>query len=77
MVHCGYEPTAVSDTLNHPFKALKIALYGVNTEKPMVKEISLLGQRKAEYVFENVVNDALKNENLRQTTLGNNRGHAA
>ena len=61
MVHCGYEPTAVSDTLVHPLKAIRIALNGVNTERPMVKEIPLLGQRKAEYVFENVVNDVSNN----------------
>ncbi len=26
MVHCGFEPTAVLDTVSHPFKAAKIAL---------------------------------------------------
>ena len=56
MVHCGYEPTAVSDTVNHPLKAIKIFLRGVNTEKPMVEEVSLAGQRKAEYEYENIVN---------------------
>jgi len=52
MVHCGFEPTAVSDTVAHPFKALKVALKGVETEKPMVPEVDLSQQRPAEYVFE-------------------------
>jgi hopanoid biosynthesis associated radical SAM protein HpnH len=51
MVHCGYEPTAVNDTIRHPLKAMRIALRGVQTEGPMVPEISLESQRPAEYVF--------------------------
>ena len=38
MVHCGYEPSAIDDTLTHPFKALKVALFGPRTEGPMVPE---------------------------------------
>mgnify|MGYP003666882460 FL=1 len=45
MVHCGYEPTAVTDTVKHPLKALKIFLRGLDTEKP----------RPAKFVFEDVV----------------------
>ena len=55
MVHCGYEPTAVTDTVKHPLKALKVFLKGVDTEKPMAPEIPLENQRPAEYVFENLV----------------------
>ncbi|MCS5599775.1 MAG: adenosyl-hopene transferase HpnH [Rhodospirillales bacterium] len=77
MVHCGYEPTAVLDTLNHPLKALKTALFGVNTEKTMAPEIPLAGQRQAEYVFEDVIEDALNKEELRQINTGNERSHAA
>ena len=77
MVHCGYEPTAVLDTLNHPLKALKTALFGVNTEKPMAPEIPLAGQRQAEYIFEDVIEDALNKEELRQINTGNERSHAA
>jgi hopanoid biosynthesis associated radical SAM protein HpnH len=32
MVHCGYEPTAVIDTVQHPLKALKLRLFGINTK---------------------------------------------
>ncbi|MBE0531891.1 MAG: adenosyl-hopene transferase HpnH [Rhodospirillales bacterium] len=52
MVHCGYEPTAVIDTVAHPLKALKVALRGVDTEKPMVADIPLENQRPAQFVFE-------------------------
>ena len=55
MVHCGYEPTAVADTVAHPWKALKVALGGVATEGPMAPEIELDGQRPAEYVFDALV----------------------
>ena len=77
MVHCGYEPTAVLDTLNHPFKALKTVLFGVNTEKTMAPEIPLAGQRQAEYIFEDVIEDALNKEELRQINARNERSHAA
>ena len=77
MVHCGYEPTAVLDTLNHPLKALKTALFGVNTEKKMAPEIPLAGQRQAEYIFEDVIEDALNKEELRQINTGNERSNAA
>ena len=76
MVHCGYEPTAVLDTLNHPLKALKTALFGVNTEKTMAPEIPLAGQRQAEYIFEDVIEDALNKEELRQINTGNECSHA-
>ena len=59
MVHCGYEATAVMDAVTHPLKALKIALRGVETEKPMAPEIALDRQRPAQYVFENHVEKKL------------------
>jgi len=55
MVHCGYEPTAVTDTVSHPIKALKVFLKGVNTEGEMAPEIDLDNQRPAEFVFEGLV----------------------
>jgi hopanoid biosynthesis associated radical SAM protein HpnH len=54
MMHCGYEPTAVEDTVAHPLKALKVALTGVCTDGPMAPEIPLDHQRPAEYVFEDL-----------------------
>lgn len=55
MVHCGFEPTSVVDTVNRPFKALQVFLKGVDTESPMAPEIPLEGQRPAQYIFEKQV----------------------
>ena len=55
MVHCGYEASAVADTVAHPLKALGVWLRGIDTTRPMVPEISLENQRPAEYVFDDVV----------------------
>ena len=59
MVHCGYEATAVNDTLDHPLKALKVWLKGVDTKQPMAPDIPLDNQRPAEFVFERVVDTAI------------------
>jgi hopanoid biosynthesis associated radical SAM protein HpnH len=58
MVHCGYEGTAVDDTIRRPWKGLKVALKGIDTEAPMAPEIALDGQRPAEYSFEDFVAEA-------------------
>lgn len=55
MVHCGYEASAVADTVAHPIKALGVWLKGIDTTKPMAPEIPLDGQRPAQFVFEDVV----------------------
>jgi hypothetical protein len=55
MVHCGYEPTAVNDTLRRPLRALRVALRGPRVDGPMADEIPLTGQRPAEYVFDDLV----------------------
>ena len=55
MVHCGYEATAVTDTVRHPLKALKVWLRGVDTEAPMAPEIPLHDQRPAEFIFDDLV----------------------
>ena len=38
MAHCGYEATAVNDTINHPLKALRVFLRGPKTEGPFAPE---------------------------------------
>ncbi len=48
MVHCGYEPTAVMDTVTHPLKAAWVAMSGVRTEGPLAPEIPLDNQRPAQ-----------------------------
>jgi hopanoid biosynthesis associated radical SAM protein HpnH len=55
MAHCGYEPTAADASLQHPLKALALALGGIKTEGPMAPEISLADQRPAKYVFDSQV----------------------
>lgn len=55
MVHCGYEPTAVNDTLASPWRALKVALVGPRSDGPFAPDIPLDGQRPAEFVFDDLV----------------------
>ena len=66
MVHCGYEPTAVADTVAHPLKALKVWLKGVDTETPMLPDMDLSKQRPAEYVFEKQVANFLTEDELKE-----------
>ncbi|MEE8333995.1 MAG: adenosyl-hopene transferase HpnH [Alphaproteobacteria bacterium] len=55
MVHCGYEASAVADTVAHPIKALGVWLKGIDIDKPMAPEIPLDDQRPAQFVFDDVV----------------------
>ena len=59
MVHCGYEATAVADTIANPLKALRTYLSGPRTAGDMAPEISLASQRPADYVFEDLVQKRL------------------
>jgi hypothetical protein len=59
MVHCGFEATAINDTLSHPFKALSVVMRGVKTDGGMAAEIPLEGQRPAQYVFSRHVDEKL------------------
>jgi hopanoid biosynthesis associated radical SAM protein HpnH len=59
MAHCGYEPTAAEASFANPLKSLWISMRGVRTEGPMAPEISLDGQRPAQYVFSRHVQQAL------------------
>ena len=44
MMHSGFEPTAVNDTLAHPFKALYVRLRGPRVNGPMAPELSITYQ---------------------------------
>ena len=66
MVHCGYEPTAVDDTVSHPLKALMVALRGPATDGPMAEEISLAGQRPAEFNFKETVREYSSAQNINE-----------
>jgi hypothetical protein len=60
MVHSGFEASAVQDAVAHPLKALGVSLRGVRTEGEMSPEISLAGQRPAEFVFSKHVETKLE-----------------
>jgi hopanoid biosynthesis associated radical SAM protein HpnH len=41
MAHCGYETTAVNDTINQPLKALRVFLRGPKTDGPFAPELPI------------------------------------
>jgi hypothetical protein len=51
MVHCGFEGTAVMDSIAHPTKLVPLMLRGVKTTGPMAPDIDLSRQRPAKFVF--------------------------
>jgi hopanoid biosynthesis associated radical SAM protein HpnH len=51
MVHCGFEGTAVADSVSKPWKLLPLSLRGIKTGGDMAPDISLEHQRPAEFVF--------------------------
>jgi hopanoid biosynthesis associated radical SAM protein HpnH len=59
MVHSGYEATAVMDAVQHPLKALRVAMKGVRTDGDMAPEIPLERQRAADYVFSRHVEETM------------------
>jgi hopanoid biosynthesis associated radical SAM protein HpnH len=59
MVHCGFEGTAVTESVRNPLKVLKVAVAGIKTEGPMAPDIPLDKQRPAEYVFSRHVESKL------------------
>ncbi len=59
MVHCGFEGTAVADSIKHPWKMIPLAMRGVKTEGPFAPDIPLDRQRPAQYVFSRHVEEKL------------------
>jgi hypothetical protein len=47
MVHCGFEGTAAADALRRPWEFVRLAMTGINTDKPMVPDIDLSNARKS------------------------------
>ena len=70
MVHCGYEASAVTDTVKNPLKALKVFLNGIDTKSPMAPEISLENQRPAEFVFDGLVKTLTQQREDNETKSG-------
>ncbi len=75
MVHCGFEGTAVADSVKRPWKMLPIAVRGVKTDGPMAPDIPLTNQRPAEYNFSRHVELALAK--VRAGKAGAQKGGAA
>jgi hopanoid biosynthesis associated radical SAM protein HpnH len=59
MVHCGFEGTAVIDSIKHPHKLIPLAVRGVKTEGPFKPDIDTSNQRPAEFVFSQHVDHKL------------------
>ena len=59
MVHSGYESTAVMAAVKRPIHTAIVALRGPKTEGPMAPEIDLSKQRKADFVFTDIVETKL------------------
>jgi hopanoid biosynthesis associated radical SAM protein HpnH len=51
MVHCGFEGTAATDAIRHPFKMMSVARKGVRTEGPLAQDIDLSRARPAQDVY--------------------------
>ena len=51
MVHCGFEGTAATDAIRHPFKMMSVGRKGIRTTGPMAKDLDLSKARPAEDVF--------------------------
>ena len=73
MVHCGYEGTAVEDTVRKPWKGLMVALKGIRTKGPMAPEIPLDKQRPAEFIFDKLVAQAITETHAEPAKDGSSR----
>jgi len=69
MVHCGFEGTAVADSVKKPWKMIRLALRGVKTDGPMAPDIPLDKQRPAEFVFSRHVEHKLAEIRAQKTAL--------
>ncbi|HZZ69572.1 MAG TPA: adenosyl-hopene transferase HpnH [Phenylobacterium sp.] len=65
MVHCGFEGTAVKESVTKPWKLAKLAVGGIKTSGAMAKDIPIDNQRPADFVFSGHVERKLTE--IRQT----------
>lgn len=75
MVHCGFEGTAVKDTIRRPWVAAMAALRGIKTEGDFAPDISLAKQRPADFVFSRHVQNKLAE--IRESKAGTKTRAAA
>ena len=59
MVHCGFEATAVAETVSKPWRALAQVVRGIRTEGAMAKDIPLDNARPPDFVYSRHVETAL------------------
>ena len=59
MVHCGFEATAVAETVSKPWRALAQVVRGIRTEGAMAKDIPLDNARPPDFVYSRHVDTAL------------------
>ncbi len=60
MVHCGYEATAVADSVRNPLKTIMNALRGPKLDGPMAPELDMSQQRPAEDVHDQQIQKGLE-----------------
>ena len=60
MVHCGFEGSAVKETLKNPLKMMQVAFGGIKTQGDFAPEIDLSRQRPAQDVFSKHVEEKLE-----------------
>ncbi|CDO58314.1 Radical SAM protein required for addition of adenosine to hopane skeleton, HpnH [Candidatus Phaeomarinobacter ectocarpi] len=65
MAHCGYEPTAAADAAAHPLKTLWVSLRGPKTSGDFAPEIDLSNQRKAVYVYDELIEKKAEEQKLK------------
>jgi hopanoid biosynthesis associated radical SAM protein HpnH len=75
MVHCGYEPSAVEETVARPWKALAVWLRGIRTDGPMAPDIDLTRARPAETVFDANVSRFLSEPRAGEGKAADRPGH--
>ncbi|KAF1010540.1 MAG: adenosyl-hopene transferase HpnH [Burkholderia sp.] len=69
MVHCGFEATAVVDTITHPLKAFTLSRKGIKTEGAFAPDIPINKQRPTEYLFSRHVEIKLEEIKIAQEKL--------
>ena len=77
MVHSGFEASAVKDMMQHPIKALAVAVRGVRTDGAMAPDLPVDRQRPAEFVFSRHVDRKLADIRASKTEVRANTSAAA
>ncbi|MDR3526974.1 MAG: adenosyl-hopene transferase HpnH [Rhizomicrobium sp.] len=74
MVHCGFEGTAVADSVTKPYKLVPLALRGIKTDGAFAPEVDFSKQRPAEFMFSRHVENKLAD--IRSAKVGTTQAGA-